>query len=85
MNKKHFTKNFMEPVPVENFSNDEREMSFDSESQILKISEDGDCFEFGWYTNKYTSSKYIPGHRSRSNKWIPGRTRKGKQDRRKGK
>ena len=50
MNKKHFTKNFMEPVPVENFSNDEREMSFDSESQILKISEDGDCFEFGWYT-----------------------------------
>ena len=51
MNKKHFTKNFMEPDPVENFSNDEREMSFDSESQILKISEAGDCFEFGWYTN----------------------------------
>ena len=37
MNKKHLAKNFMEPVPVENFSNDEREMSFDSESQILKF------------------------------------------------
>ena len=68
-----------------NLTEDEREIVFDSESQLLKISEEGNYFESGWYSNKYTSSKYIPGHRSRSNKWISGRTRPGKQDRRKGK
>lgn len=35
-----------------------------------------------WYTSVHTPSKYIPGHRARSNKWIPGHTRKAKKDRR---
>ena len=85
MNKKHFIKHFMEPVPVEEPLTDTRELSFDAERQLLTNAEGELCFESGWYTNKHTSAKYIKGHRSRSNKWISGRTRPGKQDRRKGK
>ena len=85
MNKQHFIKHFMESVPVEDPLPEAGEPRFDPERQLLTNAAGELCFESGWYTNKYTSAKYIKGHRSRSNKWIPGRTRPGKQDRRKGK
>ena len=85
MNKKHFIKNFMEQVPVEEPLNEEENLKFDEDRQLLIKDGEGPFFESGWYTNKYTSSRYIKGHRSRTNKWISGRTRPGKTDRRKGK
>ena len=86
MSSKHFIKNFMEEVSVEREFDNETSISVkqaDLEPTIV-----GDDFYFeasGWYSNQYTTAKYIPGHRSRTNRWIPGRTRPGKQDRRKGK
>ena len=85
MNNKHFIKHFMEPVPVEDPLSEEGDLRFDAERQLLTNAAGELCFESGWYTNTRTSSKYIKGHRSRSNKWISGRTRPGKTDRRMGK
>jgi hypothetical protein len=85
MNKKHFIKNFMEQVPVEEPLNEEGKFKFDVNLQLLIKEGKEPFFEMAWYTNSYTSSKYIKGHRSRNNKWIPGRTRPGKTDRRSGK
>ena len=85
MNNKHFIKHFMEPVPVEDPLSEEEDLRFDAERQLLTNAAGELCFEGGYYTNKHTGAKYIKGHRSRSNKWISGRTRPGKTDRRMGK
>jgi hypothetical protein len=85
MNKCHFMKNFMETVPVENHQPDEVELHYDIDQQMLADDSGVLHFDAAYYSNAHTAGKYIKGHRSRSNKWISGRYRKSKTDRRKGK
>jgi hypothetical protein len=59
---------------------------FHFKQEIPCINPQSSDLEFAdWYTNRHTSAHYVKGHRSRSNKWIPGHTVKSKRDRRKNK
>ena len=59
---------------------------FNFKQEIQCIDPLSEHLEFAvWYTNRHTSSHYVKGHRTRSNKWVSGHTIKSKKDRRKGK
>ena len=80
MNKKPFLLNFKHEL-TQIDENEVPESAYNEKLQV-NVTNDGELLWHVWYTSCHTPSKYIKGHHTPSNKWIPGHTRKSKRDRR---